>query len=66
MFRRNHLSITLFGIVAAAAVLIPLSAQDQAYRAPRTSDGKPDLSGIWQAMNTANWDLAAHAAQQAR
>src|SRR5690242_9982921 len=22
----------------------------------------PDLSGIWQAMNTANWDLQAHAA----
>jgi hypothetical protein len=23
---------------------------------------KPDLSGIWQALNTANWDLQAHAA----
>src|SRR4051812_6544985 len=22
----------------------------------------PDLSGIWQAMNTADWDLQAHAA----
>src|SRR5579871_4226759 len=26
----------------------------------RTADGKPDLNGIWQAMNTANWDLLAH------
>jgi hypothetical protein len=38
-------------------------AAPQAYRAPRTPDGAPDLSGIWQANNTANWDLEAHAAK---
>ena len=26
-------------------------------------DGKPNLNGIWQAMNTANWDLQEHAAR---
>ena len=31
---------------------------------PRTADGKPDLSGIWQAMNTATWDIQDHAAQK--
>src|SRR5438094_3893902 len=36
----------------------------QAYRAPRTPDGKPNLNGIWQALNEANWDLEAHAAAQ--
>jgi len=27
--------------------------------------GKPNLNGIWQVMNTANWDLEPHDAQQA-
>ena len=36
----------------------------QTYRAPRTPAGAPDLGGIWQALNTANWDLEAHAARQ--
>src|ERR1700694_6167407 len=37
----------------------------QAYRAPRTSDGKPDLNGIWQALNEANYDLEGHMARPA-
>jgi hypothetical protein len=31
---------------------------------PRTRDGKPDLSGIWQVMNSAAWDIQGHSAQK--
>ena len=43
--------------------VIPAAAQVQAYKAPRTADGKASLNGIWQALNTANWDIQGHAAQ---
>ena len=30
---------------------------------PRTAEGQPDLSGIWQVMNTAEWDIQDHQAR---
>jgi len=47
-----------------ASILAVLFAQSAPYRAPRGPDGKPNLSGVWQAINTANWDLEGHAASQ--
>ncbi len=41
---------------------IPAGAQTTPYRAPRLN-GRPDLNGVWQALNTANWDLQDHSAQ---
>ena len=35
----------------------------QASALPRTADGTPDLSGLWQVMNTANFDIEDHPAQ---
>jgi hypothetical protein len=29
---------------------------------PHAADGKPDLSGVWQVLNTAAWDILPHAA----
>src|SRR5256712_13467104 len=63
---RNWLSDSMIAGVAVAVVLFLAAmlgaAQAPAYRAPRTADGKPNLNGIWQALNTADWDLQGHAA----
>ena len=53
-------------IVAAVFLLasVPTATQGPPTSFPRTPDGKPDLSGIWQVMNTANWDIQGHHAQE--
>ena len=44
----------------------PVDSQARAvYRPATTPDGQPDLSGIWQTMNTANWDIEEHGAAPA-
>jgi hypothetical protein len=47
------------GLALAASLVM---AQTPAYRAPRAPDGKPNLNGIWQAVNTAHWDVEPHSA----
>ena len=56
----------LMGSALAAMMaigVVPLVGQ--AYRAPRGADGKPDLNGIWQTLNEANYDLEGHMARPA-
>ena len=54
--------VTVLVLAQAAGVRAP---QDQvAASIPRTPDGKPDLSGFWQVMNTANFDIQDHSAQE--
>ena len=66
---RNALQVALIvaSAVAGAAVWahLPPSSAAEPYRAPRTADGVPDLNGIWQALNTANFDIQSHAARPA-
>src|SRR5258708_4058889 len=53
---QNPLSLAA-GLLLA---MIVATAQTPASRIPRMPDGKPNLNGIWQTMNTANWDLETH------
>jgi len=57
----------MMGATAVAALctlgITPAASQTTTYKAPRTPDGKPNLNGIWQALNTANWDLEGHSAR---
>ena len=53
-------------VISAAVIALLLAVARVSAQAPqprRLPDGKPDLNGIWQAMNTANWDLEEHAAR---
>lgn len=65
---RYLLTVSAAAATAAMMALLvaPVSGQQApAYRAPRAADGHPDLNGIWQAMNEANWDIEMHMARPA-
>ena len=52
--------------VASAALLILLASSGWAQPGPalpRAPDGRPDLSGVWQALTTANDDIQDHSAR---
>ena len=59
--RNGVFSLTL--VAVGMLTVGPAAAQSRDYRAPRAPDGRPDLNGIWQALNTAHWDIEPHAAR---
>lgn len=51
-------SLLPFALSLACFAPSPLAAQTPGYKAPRTSDGTPDLQGIWIARNAASFNVA--------
>src|SRR5262245_32909195 len=49
-------------VLVTAAFVLAAGAADAQPTQPKRIGGHPNLNGIWQAMNTANWNLEAHAA----
>jgi len=58
----------LLAIVVVTTALVPPVVYAQApanmspYTPPKLANGQPDISGIWQVLNTAAWDLQDHGA----
>ncbi|MBN1239743.1 MAG: hypothetical protein JXB36_14665 [Gammaproteobacteria bacterium] len=50
-------------VTAAAASLAVGAVQAQQQERPERILGHPNLNGIWQALNTAHWNLEAHSAE---
>ncbi|MGH6962915.1 MAG: hypothetical protein ACREE0_00380 [Phenylobacterium sp.] len=51
---------------AKAKPAVAAKSTASSYRAPRGPDGKhPDLNGVWQVLNTANYNVEPHAASAA-
>ena len=64
MSRRLLISTIIATALVTAVISVSITrTAGQAARAARTADGKPNLSGVWQANNEANWDLQAHQAR---
>ena len=56
------MKVTVGVVVLVLALFVtthPAAAQD----VPRLSDGRPDMNGIWQVLNEANYDLEPHMAR---
>ena len=63
--RKTRSRVRATGIAILLTVSLCATAQESTYRPPRLSNGRPDFNGIWQALNTANYDIEAHMARPA-
>ena len=56
--------IAKLGLFILLGIFSITQAAAQSGEIPRTPSGKPDLSGIWQAMTSAHYDVEPHAASE--
>lgn len=57
------MSMRIGGAMLALLLALPALAQPVRVEPPATIGERPNLNGIWQAMNTAHWNLEAHPAE---
>ena len=60
-------SLILHVVVAAVFSCVPVAAFSQTASTsaiPRTTEGKPDFSGFWQVITSANWNIQDHSAEK--
>ena len=57
------LPVTVLALVLLAGH--PVGGQSSRGDLPRLSDGRPNLNGVWQALNSANYDIERHGARPA-
>jgi hypothetical protein len=64
---RNPSRRAIIGLAAVSAILSlaakPAAGETTESRKVRRTGGKPDFSGIWQALGSAHWDIESHAAR---
>jgi hypothetical protein len=53
-------SVAAAALLAAAIMAAQVRADGVLTEIPRMPDGHPDLSGVWQTLNTAHWNLEPH------
>ena len=59
----SRVAVKMALVAALSACTSSVPSRSASYVAPRTADGVPDLNGVWQTLNTANYDIQAHPAR---
>ncbi len=57
--------ITVLALTLASAPALAQSGEGSSFEPTRLANGKPDLNGVWQVMNTANYNVERHMASHA-